>query len=316
MASAKAIGVLYPGEMGASLAALLRRRGHRVVTTLAGRGERTARLCREAGMTVLPSLADVVRAADVVISVVPPAAAEDVAAAYCEHASLAPSDALYVDLNAIRPELAEALAGRLAARGRGFVDAAVNGLAKNLTTTATLYLSGPRAAEVASLVGEDMRVKLLGDQPGRASAMKMLLSGLSKGVCALFVETALVAERQGMLAEMTEAYAQIYPGVTAVVERMLPTYPQHAGRRAAEMAELEQTALASGLEPCVLAAVARVHEMLAGADLGQPAKPGGGWTLTSIIERLATEGLLAAEPAGAAERSPKHAIYPTDNKPA
>src|SRR5438309_2316712 len=48
MTPAKTIGILYPGEMGASLAALLRGRGHRVVTTLAGRGERTAGRCREA----------------------------------------------------------------------------------------------------------------------------------------------------------------------------------------------------------------------------------------------------------------------------
>jgi 3-hydroxyisobutyrate dehydrogenase-like beta-hydroxyacid dehydrogenase len=302
MAAAKTIGVLYPGEMGASLAAVLRRRGHAVVTTLAGRGERTARLCREAEIAVLPSLADVVRAANVVFSVVPPAAAEDVAEAYCRHASLAPAGALYVDLNAIRPELAATLAGRVAACGGEFVDAAVNGLAKNLTSTATLYLSGGRAAEVAALVGNEMRVKLLGNQSGRASAMKMLLSGLSKGVCALFVETALVAERQGMLAEMTEAYAQIYPGITAVAERMLPTYPQHVGRRAAEMAELEQTAMAAGLEPCVLAAVARVHEMLARADFGQPATAAGGWSLSSIIERLAAEGMLAGEATVATER--------------
>jgi hypothetical protein len=45
--------------------------------------------------------------------------------------------------------------------------------------------------------------------------------------------------------------------------------------------------------------------MLAGADFGQSAEPGGGWTITSIIERLAAEGLLAAEPAGAAQRSPQ-----------
>jgi 3-hydroxyisobutyrate dehydrogenase-like beta-hydroxyacid dehydrogenase len=182
----------------------------------------------------------------------------------------------------------------------------VNGLAKNLTTTATLYLSGPRAAEVAGLVGGlvggGMRVNMLGDRPGRASAMKMLLSGLSKGVCALFVETALVAKRQGMLPEMVEAYGQIYPGVTAVVDRMLPTYARHAGRRAAEMGELEQTALAAGLEPCVLAAVARLHEMLARLDFGPPVEPGDS-AVTSMIERLAAEGLLAAEPAGAIGRA-------------
>ena len=53
MAPAKTIGVLYPGEMGASLAALLRRRGHKVVTTLAGRGERTCHVrCEAAGLQV------------------------------------------------------------------------------------------------------------------------------------------------------------------------------------------------------------------------------------------------------------------------
>jgi 3-hydroxyisobutyrate dehydrogenase-like beta-hydroxyacid dehydrogenase len=300
----KTIGILYPGEMGARLATLMRGCGHRVITTLVGRGARTARRCREAEITVLPTLADVVRTADVVISVVPPAAAEDVAAAYCELAPLAPAGALYVDLNAIRPELAETLATRLAGCGRGFVDAAVNGLAKNLTTTATLYLSGPRAPEVAALVEGGTRVRILEDHPGRASAMKMLLSGLSKGLCALFVETALVAERQGMLAEMTDAYGQIYPGVMAVIERMLPTYAQHAGRRAAETAEMEQTALTAGLEPLTLAAVARFHELLAGIDFGQPGKCGD-WTVRSIIEHLAAQGLLAGAPVGANDRLPQ-----------
>ena len=36
--SVRTVGVLYPGEMGAALASLLGGRGHRIVTTLAGRG--------------------------------------------------------------------------------------------------------------------------------------------------------------------------------------------------------------------------------------------------------------------------------------
>ena len=75
------------------------------------------------------------------------------------------------------------------------MDGAINGLAKNLTSSATMFLSGPRASEVADLFGQHVRVRLLGHEFGRASAMKMLLSGLSKGVCALFAETALTAAR-------------------------------------------------------------------------------------------------------------------------
>src|SRR5205814_4109392 len=134
-------------------------------------------------------------------------------------------------------------------------DAAINGLAKNITTSGTLFLAGERAAEIAQVFDGVIRMQILGREPGRASAMKMLLSGLSKGICGLFVELALMAHRQGMLSEMLEASGQIYPGMMAVVDRMLPTYAQHAWRRATEMRELEQTARSAGLQPRVIAAV-------------------------------------------------------------
>ncbi|MDB5304731.1 MAG: putative dehydrogenase [Phycisphaerales bacterium] len=292
--STPTVGILYPGEMGASLAAVLCARGVRVITTLAGRGEQTARRACAAGVEVLPSLQDVVRASDVLISLVPPAAAEQAADDYCELAHLAPPGALYVDANSIGPELSAALAARVAGRGRGFVDAAINGLAKNLTTGGTLFLSGPRAGEVARLFGDAIQLKVLGDQPGRASAMKMLLSGLSKGVCALFVETALTAHHHGMLAEMSESYTRIYPGIMALVDRMLPTYAHHAARRADETRELEQTAQATGFEPCVLAAVRQSHELLAGIDFAKSGK--SAWTTNSLVETLAAEGFLTGEP--------------------
>src|ERR1700730_4748491 len=69
------IGVLYPGEMGASFAKLLGDAGYRVVTTLEGRSTRTHRLCREAGLSVVDSLAELLRDSAVVISLVSPGAA-------------------------------------------------------------------------------------------------------------------------------------------------------------------------------------------------------------------------------------------------
>lgn len=294
---ARTVGVLYPGELGAAVAAVLRGRGLDLVTTLGGRGLATARRCEDAGIVVLNSLADVVRRADVLVSLVPPGAAEDVAAAYCDLAHLAPSTAIYVDMNSIGPELSAALGERVERRGRGFVDAAINGLAKNLTTGGTLYLSGARAGEVAALFGGAVRTKVLGDDAGRASAMKMLLAGLSKGVCALFAELALVARHHDLLPELTEASAQIYPGIWALVERMLPTYALHAGRRAGEMRELEDTARGAGIEPCVVAAVRELHETLAGASFDAPGGGGaGGWSVASLIERLAEAQVLSARP--------------------
>jgi 3-hydroxyisobutyrate dehydrogenase-like beta-hydroxyacid dehydrogenase len=248
---------------------------------------------------VLEDLAAVVREADVVLSLVPPAAAMEVADVYYEHARLARAGAVYVDVNSVGPELAGAMAAKVEACGREFVDGAINGLAKNLASRGTLYLSGGRADDVARLFEGAMRVRVLGDQPGKASAMKMLLSGLSKGVCALVTELALVAEGRQMLPEMIEAMAQSYPGIWALVERMLPTYPKHAGRRADEMRELEQTAKASGIEPCVVAAVAGMHDMLADASLEN--MPPEGWTVAGLVRGLAASRSLTAERRAAEE---------------
>src|SRR5688500_17250040 len=286
-------GVLYPGEMGAALAGVLRSRGLRVVTVLAGRSRRTAERCRAAGIVSLDSLADVVRISHIVVSVVPPDAARQVAAEYCRHAHFAPAGAIYVDANSVAPEVSESLADELSRLRIDFVDAAINGLAANLSTSGTMFLSGARSGEVARLFEGAVRVRVLGTEPGRASAMKMLLSGVSKGVCALFVELALLGSRRGMSSEFLEELSRIYPGVAAVVERMLPTYARHAGRRAAEMNELEDTVRAADLNPCVIAAVRRLHEDLAaamdsGANTNAP-------TVQSLIEQLAAGDFLAGE---------------------
>src|SRR5256714_607945 len=288
--ASKTVGVLYCGEMGASLASVLSSRGVRVVTTARGRSDATIRCCRAAGCVILDSFADVAAQSDVVISVVPPSAAEEIAEAYCIEAHRAPANALFVDLNSIGPELAMTLAERVSSSGRGFVDGAINGLAKNLTTSATLFLSGPRASEVADLFGQHVRVRLLGHEFGRASAMKMLLSGLSKGVCALFAETALTAHRRGMLNEMIAAYEQIYPGIMTLIQRMFPTYSQHAVRRATEMRQLVETARASGVEPIALEGARELHDQLAAIDYG----PLSASTVQSLVEFLANEGFLAS----------------------
>ena len=286
------VGVLYPGEMGSAVAALLASRGTPVVTTLAGRGATTAAHCAASGAKVVASLEDVVRASDVLISLVVPSAAEAVAEQYCAAAHRAPRGAIYVDANSIAPARAEDIGRRVEAAGRSFVDASINGLAKNLPTSGTLYLSGRRAGEVAALFEAGARVKLLGDGVGRASAMKMLLGGLSKGMCALFAELALVAHEQGMLDEMVEAATRTYGGVTAVVERMLPTYARHAARRHTEMTELEATARDAGVRPRVIQGVVKFHEAMAEAIGQGPARDG------------------AAEAAGAGDSAQVHPAPP------
>jgi 3-hydroxyisobutyrate dehydrogenase-like beta-hydroxyacid dehydrogenase len=284
------IGLLYPGEMGARVASALRGGGATVVTTLRNRGGRTAERCAEAGIEVLESLADVARRSHVVISLVPPANALAVAEAYAELIPHAPAGAIYVDANSISPESAATVGDVITRKGGRFVDAAINGLARNLTASGTLFLSGDRADDVASLFGDAVRVRVVES----ASLMKMLLGGMSKGICGLFIELALVAERRGMLGEMLKAAREIYPGIEQVVDRMLPTYAEHSGRRATEMRELRATAETSGVEPCVIEAIARLHELLAHTNF----TAASGADVQSIVRHLQAAGVLSGAESG------------------
>jgi 3-hydroxyisobutyrate dehydrogenase-like beta-hydroxyacid dehydrogenase len=282
------IGLLYPGEMGAALGRLLVSGGHRVVTTVRGRSDRTERLGREAGLVILDSMAEVVRQSRVVFSLVSPSAATEVADNYCALAHFAPASAIYVDVNSIGPKSAQFMAGSFSRAGVSFVDAAINGLAKNIASGGTLFLSGERAGDVVRLVDGLMRLRVLGSAVGPAKTMKMLLGGLSKGISALFLELACLAERRDLLPEMLEICNAVYPGVSVVAERMLPTYARHAERRAAEMRELEQTARFSELEPAVIRGIRELHEQLAqvsfaGFDPGIP----------DLVNEVLTNGLLA-----------------------
>ena len=181
------------------------------------------------------------------------------------------------------------MAGRFAIQGISYVDAAINGLAKNIASGGTLFLSGERAGEVERIVKGLMRLRVLGSAVGPAKTMKMLLGGFSKGISALFLELACLAERRDLLPEMLETCGAIYPGAMAVAERMLPTYARHAGRRATEMRELEQTAKFSDLEPAVIRGLCELHEQLAQVSFARfdPALP-------DLVNEVLSSGVLAA----------------------
>ena len=291
------IGLLYPGEMGAAVGGLLRRDGRHVFTTLEGRGPATRRGCQAAGLETLESLQEVVRTASVLLVLVPPAAALAVAVQVRERLGRRrQGDRLvYVDLNSVSPETACAAAEVFAGAPVDFVDGAILGLASRLGEQSVLYLSGALAGPVAELFAGSVPVRVLGDQPGQASTMRMLLSGLTKGVIALFVEMALAARQAGVLEALLAEYRQGYPGVLEVVDRILPTYPRHAARRGQEMAEVEKTLTHLGLCPAVVPGVRRLIAAMGecGIDGGQD----NSWSAREVVDALHARGLLRRGPA-------------------
>ena|SRR5437868_5589943 len=284
------IGILYPGEMGTSFGKLLCEAGFRVITTVEGRSPRTHRLCCEAGLSTVDSLDEVLKHSDVVISLVSPAAALSVARNVAAHIKGSTRTLLYVDANSISPMTVTQISEALRHVPVDVVDASIFVLASQLRQRGILYLSGLRAKELADQFGPLLRVKTVGDMPGQASALKLIISGMTKGLNGLFVEQMLFAQNMHLLNEALETCDEIYPSIMEVIRRLLPTYPQHARRRCEELQEIEATMLTSGLTPRIVCAVREVIFALGSA--GWSNREPQQWTIAEIITQIHSQGML------------------------
>jgi predicted dinucleotide-binding enzyme len=79
MPQALTIGLLHPGEIGSAVGGCLAGRGHRVLWASHGAGPQTAARADAVGLADVGSAAAMASQADIIISVCPPHAAQDVA---------------------------------------------------------------------------------------------------------------------------------------------------------------------------------------------------------------------------------------------
>lgn len=234
-ATVKTVGILSPGDMGHGVGRALREcNGLRVVTDLSGRSGRTRGLAAEAGFEDLGSLAAVVAASDLVLSIMPPAAAEDFAAGI---ASLICADGpVFADMNAVAPGTVRRIAARFPAAR--FVDGGIIGPSPRGPKPTRFYVSGAPAPIMEVLASERIAVRPLGSEIGRASAQKMLYSALNKGYWALQAAVLTAAERAGLSEELRAELAFSQPEVLSRMEDRIGLLPADAHRFHPEMVEV------------------------------------------------------------------------------
>ena len=286
-------GILHCGDMGSAVGLALRESNRRVVTTCEGRSPETEEQARSAGVEILPTVGDVVARSDIVFSLVLPSAAVEVARRYAECRVRNRRPGLFVEANAIGLKTLEQIDRVMARHGHPWVDAAIHGGAKQLRERGVLLVSGARAREIERMCGESFHVSWMGAQIGSASRVKLLLSGVSKTLVAMFLEIGILAERNEMLDSWLDNCQRFYPEIMTAVERMLPTYPRHALRRAAEVRELGELGGSFGLQLGVTRAVGEVLELVAGIDWDRHSLGPGG-DLSAIIRAVGTN--LEREP--------------------
>jgi 3-hydroxyisobutyrate dehydrogenase-like beta-hydroxyacid dehydrogenase len=208
-----------------------------------------------------------------------------VARRYCSHAIHAPAGAIYIDVTPLTPPQKREMAGSFAACGVRFVDGAICGSASHLRTLGRIYLSGEAAADVEGrLANSTVPVKSLGRRPGQAALLKMFMGGMSKGLAMLFLEMTVAARQALLLDDVLDCYGHFYAGLMPAIERMLPTYPAHAARRADELREVEETMQQLDLTPRVTAGVREMLEAVATIEPSESRSVGGG--IRRVIEQV------------------------------
>lgn len=287
------VGLLYPGELGAALTPFFANSGFRVVTTTVNRSERTSELAKACGCELLNSIDDVVQRADIVVSAVPSIAAEDIAIAVCECRPI--QDLIFVDINSTSPSLAKRIAQHCSAAGVTFVDAAVRGLADRLEKQGIVYLSGAIAADVVPLF-QPLEIEIVGDRPGDASRMKMMLSGMSKGIATLFLEMAITAQRNGMLSQFLVSVERHYKDVFLAMQAVIPTYPRHALRRAHELTQVSEFQKEVDLPSDVVTGCASFLSHLSSTDISTESVPLSDASLDVVIAAISDAISRRAKP--------------------
>jgi 3-hydroxyisobutyrate dehydrogenase-like beta-hydroxyacid dehydrogenase len=265
------VGIVSPGAMGSAVGGALLRGGARVVATVAGRSERTAGLARAAGLKLVPGVAQVVAAADVVLSIVPPDQAVAVAAELSEARLLA-------DLNAISP----ATARRISAE----VDGSISGPPPHEPGTTRIYLSGPRAAEVAALPFDGVEVVVVGAEIGAASAVKMSTASVYKGSIALLAQALRAAGHYGVVEHVLSDLGELAAGGGRRIARSAAKADRYVG----EMHEISASQAAAGLDPALFEAMARVWAEIARTPLGSVAPEDAGSDVHEVLRQLRPDG--------------------------
>jgi 3-hydroxyisobutyrate dehydrogenase-like beta-hydroxyacid dehydrogenase len=285
------IAIMSPGDMGHAVGAALRQGGLRVITRLDGRSRRTRALAAQAGIEEVADDAALVREADMLLAILVPAAAIALAERIARALRATGATPLYVECNAIAPQTTRQIAEIVEGAGARFVDAGIIGPPPRPGAASTrFYASGLDAPAFARLRDFGLDVRVVGDQPGQASALKMCYAALTKGTTALMAELAIAAARLGVSEALRAEFADSQPALLERMRSAVPAMVPKAHRWVGEMAEIARTFEACGLTPRMFEGAAEVYALVAGTDVGRISPEDWGHqadTLEEVVSKLA-----------------------------
>ena len=257
------VAVMSPGDMGEGIGASIRNQGIDVVTVIEGRSDETRMRARRSGFREVGNLETLLGEADLVLSIMPPGRALEFAAEVASVMRVSGNRPVYADMNAVSPETSRRVADVIGGAGADYVDGGIIGLSPLKSRKPTrLYVSGPKAGLLDALEGEGKTICQLGEEIGRASAVKMVYASITKGTDTLLTAAYTASEALGIREILESEWADSQPEALARMERRVSALPADAGRWINEMEEIAKTYASVGVTPGFHEGAAEMYRLL------------------------------------------------------
>ena len=261
------VAILSPGDMGSNVGRALREDGLEVITCLDGRSDRTRELAEVAGIVDVSPLDEMLAASDIVLSILVPERAVDVARDVAGWIRTSGKPLAFADCNPVSPKTAMLMADIVDGAGGRYIDAGIIGSPPGRGEPPRFYASGPNEQLLAQLDGRGISVPTMGGENGRASAIKMCYASLSKGAMSLYTNALVTAWNLGIfdefIAEMSSSQEAVLRGMQGV-----NGLGAKAFRWIEEMEQISATFDAAGGTPHMHQGAADTYRMISESDIG------------------------------------------------
>ncbi|WP_455926358.1 DUF1932 domain-containing protein [Pseudomonas putida] len=228
------------------------------------------------GVALCTSAAEAVQGADLIFSAVTAGSALGVAE---QVAALMTAEQIFIDINSVAPNTKRAACAAVHAVGGRYVDAAVMAPVPPQRLQTPILLGGEQAEQVrAWLTPLGFNVRVVAEEIGVASAIKMCRSVMIKGLEALTTECLSTARQYGAEDAVLASLHKSFPSMgwdADLPHYLISRVAEHGRRRAEEMEEVARTAADVGVTPHMSRAIVA--------------------TQRGLVERMAQQGMTYAD---------------------
>jgi 3-hydroxyisobutyrate dehydrogenase-like beta-hydroxyacid dehydrogenase len=253
-------GIVHPGNMGVSIAASAKNSGCEVYWVSENRSPQTQARATEHELKDATTLENLCRTCNIIVCVCPPSVAEEVAHQVID----AGFQGLYVDANAIAPQRALRIGHALKSNGISFVDGSIIGGPAWEPERTWLYLSGEEAKTAADCFSSGpLETSVIGDEIGKASALKMCFAAYTKGTTALLSGILAAAEELGVRTDLETQWSRGGSNFAEQTQNRVRNVTAKAWRFEGEMKEIAATLAGVGVPGGFHIAASEIYHRLA-----------------------------------------------------